>query len=88
MAGSAAGVLAGGIVADRFGPRIATAAGTLVSAAVLLVLVGSYELPTTAILVAITPEYFLFAALDPGAMAGRARFALRAASFALEREFT
>jgi predicted regulator of Ras-like GTPase activity (Roadblock/LC7/MglB family) len=41
----------------------------------------------TALLVAITPEYFLFAGLDPGALMGRARFALRVAGLALEREF-
>jgi len=41
----------------------------------------------TALLVSITPEYFLFAALAPGAIAGRARFAMRVASLALEKEF-
>lgn len=41
----------------------------------------------TALLVAITPEYFLFAGLSPGALMGRARFALRLAGMALEREF-
>ena len=40
-----------------------------------------------ALLVAITPEYFLFAGLAPGAMLGRARFALRLAGIALESEF-
>ena len=40
-----------------------------------------------ALLVAITPEYFLFAGLEPGALMGRARFALRVAGIALEREF-
>jgi predicted regulator of Ras-like GTPase activity (Roadblock/LC7/MglB family) len=40
-----------------------------------------------ALLVAITPEYFLFAGLAPGALIGRARFALRVAGIALEREF-
>ena len=40
-----------------------------------------------ALLVAITPEYFLFAGLAPGALMGRARFALRVAGIALEREF-
>lgn len=40
-----------------------------------------------AVLVAITPEYFLFAALTPGAVLGRARFALRMAGASLEREF-
>ena len=41
----------------------------------------------TAILVGITREYFLFAALAPGALAGRARFAMRVAGIALQREF-
>jgi len=40
-----------------------------------------------AILVAITGEYFLFAALAPGALAGRARFAMRVAGLGLQREF-
>jgi len=40
-----------------------------------------------ALLVAITPEYFLFAGLAPGALLGRARFALRVAGIALEKEF-
>jgi predicted regulator of Ras-like GTPase activity (Roadblock/LC7/MglB family) len=39
------------------------------------------------LLVAITPEYFLFASLVPGAMMGRARFALRLAGLSLRREF-
>ncbi len=41
----------------------------------------------TTLLVAITPDYFLFASLAPGALLGRARFALRRAGLALEREF-
>jgi predicted regulator of Ras-like GTPase activity (Roadblock/LC7/MglB family) len=41
----------------------------------------------TALLFGITPDYFLFAALEPGALIGRARFALRLAAMALEREF-
>lgn len=41
----------------------------------------------TTMLVAITPEYFLFAALSPGAVLGRARFALRLAGLALVSEF-
>jgi hypothetical protein len=41
----------------------------------------------TALLVAITPEYFLFAALAPGALHGRARFALRMAGDGLQQEF-
>jgi predicted regulator of Ras-like GTPase activity (Roadblock/LC7/MglB family) len=39
------------------------------------------------LLTAITPEYFLFAALSPGALMGRARFALRLAGLSLQREF-
>jgi predicted regulator of Ras-like GTPase activity (Roadblock/LC7/MglB family) len=42
----------------------------------------------TAMLVSITPQYFLFAALGPEALAGRARYALRLASLALESEFS
>ena len=53
MAGSCVGVLIGGFVADKYGPRIATAVGTLVGAAVLLIFVGSYDLPVIIILVAI-----------------------------------
>ena len=41
----------------------------------------------TTLLVAITPEYFLFAALTPGAIVGRARFALRLAGLSLRNEF-
>ena len=40
-----------------------------------------------AVIVAITAEYFLFASLAPGALMGRARFALRMAGIALEKEF-
>jgi len=40
-----------------------------------------------AVIVAITSEYFLFASLAPGAIMGRARFALRMAGVALEKEF-
>jgi predicted regulator of Ras-like GTPase activity (Roadblock/LC7/MglB family) len=41
----------------------------------------------TTLLVAITPEYFLFAALAPGAIVGRARFALHLAGLSLREEF-
>ena len=41
----------------------------------------------TTLLVAITAEYFLFAALRPGAVVGRARFALRLAGLSLRGEF-
>jgi len=41
----------------------------------------------TTLLQAITPEYYLFAALSPGAVVGRARFALRLAGMSLREEF-
>lgn len=41
----------------------------------------------TALMVAITSDYFLFAALAPGASLGRARYALRLAGMSLEAEF-
>ena len=41
----------------------------------------------TTVLVAITPDYFMFAALSPGAIVGRARFALRLAGLNLRGEF-
>jgi predicted regulator of Ras-like GTPase activity (Roadblock/LC7/MglB family) len=40
-----------------------------------------------ALLVGITKEYFLFAALAPGTLLGRARFVLRVTGMSLEREF-
>ncbi len=42
---------------------------------------------TTTLMVAITREYFLFAVLAPGALVGRARFALRVTGAGLESEF-
>jgi predicted regulator of Ras-like GTPase activity (Roadblock/LC7/MglB family) len=41
----------------------------------------------TAVLMAITPEYFVFACLPPEAGLGRARYVLRVASLALSSEF-
>ncbi len=41
----------------------------------------------TTLLVGITGEYFLFAALAPGALIGRARFVLRMAGLDLQKEF-
>ncbi len=42
---------------------------------------------TTALLVAVTGEYYLVALLDPDSITGRARFHLRMAGLELEREF-
>jgi predicted regulator of Ras-like GTPase activity (Roadblock/LC7/MglB family) len=41
----------------------------------------------TTLIVGITKDYFLFAVLSPGALLGRARFALRVAGASLQREF-
>ena len=41
----------------------------------------------TALLVSITAEYFLFGVFEPDTLVGQARFALRAASLDLQREF-
>jgi predicted regulator of Ras-like GTPase activity (Roadblock/LC7/MglB family) len=41
----------------------------------------------TTLIVGITRDYFLFAVLAPGALLGRARFALRIAGAGLQREF-
>jgi predicted regulator of Ras-like GTPase activity (Roadblock/LC7/MglB family) len=42
----------------------------------------------TTLMTAITPEYFLFASLAPGAVLGRARFALKLAGASLLKEFS
>jgi predicted regulator of Ras-like GTPase activity (Roadblock/LC7/MglB family) len=42
---------------------------------------------TTALLVAVTAEYYLVALLEPDSITGRARFHLRMAGLDLEREF-
>lgn len=42
---------------------------------------------TTALLVAVTTEYYLVALLEPDSITGRARFHLRMAGLELEREF-
>ena len=41
----------------------------------------------TALIMAITPEYYLFVSLAPGGLIGRARVAMRLACLSLEREF-
>ena len=41
----------------------------------------------TTVLVGITPEYYLYATLSPGALVGRARYVLRLACLSLEAEF-
>jgi len=41
----------------------------------------------TTLLVGITSEYYLYATLSPGALLGRARYALRLAGLSLEKDF-
>jgi predicted regulator of Ras-like GTPase activity (Roadblock/LC7/MglB family) len=41
----------------------------------------------TALIMAITPDYYLFVSLAAGGLVGRARVAMRLACLALEREF-
>ncbi len=65
LLGSALGILAGGVLADRIGPRIATAAVTLVSAGALIVLVGSMSLPLAALIAVLTASGFLQGVLLP-----------------------
>lgn len=45
MMGTAVGILAGGFLADRIGPRIGTAALTLIPAGLIIALMGWYDLP-------------------------------------------
>lgn len=54
LVGSAAGILAGGYLADRVGPRIGTAIATLVPAALLIVLIGEVSLPHALLVVGLT----------------------------------
>ena len=63
--GSALGILAGGMLADRIGPRIATAAVTLVSAGALIVLVGLMSLPLATLIAVMTVSGFLQGVLLP-----------------------
>jgi len=65
LLGSALGILAGGVLADRIGPRIATAAVTLVSAGALVALVGSMSLPLAALIAVMTASGFLQGVLLP-----------------------
>lgn len=65
MAGTAAGILSGGFVADRFGPQITTAFLTLVPSALLLAMIGWVDLPTVLMIAAVTMSGFLMGLLIP-----------------------
>ena len=65
MVGGAGGVLAGGLLADRIGPQIATAFCTLVPAGILIAVVGTYDLPSILLFVVISLAGFLLGLLIP-----------------------
>lgn len=65
MVGSSGGILSGGFVADKFGPRVATAFATLVPAGLLIASIGVFELPSVALFVVITLAGFLMGLLVP-----------------------
>lgn len=65
MIGSALGILFGGFVADRFGPRILTAALTLIPAALFISLIGWYALPLTVLGAVLAAAGFLIGLLVP-----------------------
>ncbi len=63
--GSVVGILSGGYVADRFGPRITTAFATLVPAAILIALLGSVDIRGTLLIAALALSGFLIGLLIP-----------------------
>ncbi len=65
MIGGAGGVLAGGVLADRIGPRVATAFCTLVPAGALIALIGAYDMPSIVLFVVVTLAGFLLGLLLP-----------------------
>jgi MFS transporter, FSR family, fosmidomycin resistance protein len=58
LVGAAFGILAGGLLADRFGPRLAIVAFGLGSAAILLFLIASVSLPITALVAVMSAAGF------------------------------
>lgn len=65
LLGSAVGILAGGILADRWGPRVATAFVTLVGGAGLVMLMGMTELPFVLLVAVFALSGFLQGLLLP-----------------------
>ncbi len=65
MAGTAGGILAGGFLADRTGPQIWVACMTLVPSALLIALVGAFEMPLIVLVLVITAAGFLMGLLLP-----------------------
>jgi len=65
LLGSALGILAGGVLADRIGPRMSIAAVTLVSAGVLVVLIGVMPMPLAVLIGVMSASGFLQGVLLP-----------------------
>ena len=63
--GSVFGILSGGFVADRFGPRISTAVATLVPAAVIIALLGWIDIQGALLVVLLAAAGFLIGLLIP-----------------------
>ena len=59
LIGSAFGILAGGVIADRFGARMTTAAIGLVVSAGLIVLVGTVSMPMVLIIATLSASGFM-----------------------------
>ena len=65
MLGGIVGILSGGFVADRFGPQIWTALGTLVPAGLLIAAIGTFELRFPLLVGVLTLAGFLIGLLIP-----------------------
>ena len=63
--GSVLGILSGGWVADRFGPRISTACVTLMPSAILIAALGWVELPLAGLVILLAVTGFLMGTLVP-----------------------
>lgn len=59
LIGSAFGILAGGVIADRFGPRMTTAAVGLVVSAGLIVLIATVSMPMVLIIAILSASGFM-----------------------------
>jgi MFS family permease len=65
MVGTAGGVLAGGMLADRIGPQVATAFCTLAPGGILIALIGVYDMPSIVLFTVVTLAGFLLGLLIP-----------------------
>ncbi len=65
MVGTAGGILAGGMLADRIGPQVVTAFCTLVPGGILIALIGAYDMPSIVLFTVVTLAGFLLGLLIP-----------------------